>query len=165
MWKGGEIPPLPRSREGNESPKSHSREGIVRGRRASRRPEAGRPIHLELERIGFKYGEKRVLQHVTLTVEKGEFFGILGPNGSGKSPLLNLIDGIRSPLPGQGIGLHESISLCERRMRSLPRPSRRYIFGYGATAGMTIDAPHIPTTLFSFPFCPRKDVPSPRGIP
>ena len=45
MWKGGEIPPLPRSREGNESPKSHSREGIVRGRRASRRPEAGRPIH------------------------------------------------------------------------------------------------------------------------
>ena len=45
MWKGGEIPPLPRSREGNESPKRHSREGIVRGRRASRRPEAGRPIH------------------------------------------------------------------------------------------------------------------------
>ena len=45
MWKGGEIPPLPRSREGNESPKSHSREGIARGRRASRRPEAGRPIH------------------------------------------------------------------------------------------------------------------------
>ena len=45
MWKGGENPPLPRSREGNESPKCHSREGIVRGRRASRRPEAGRPIH------------------------------------------------------------------------------------------------------------------------
>jgi iron complex transport system permease protein len=45
VWKGGEIPPLPRSREGNESPKSHSREGIVRGRRASRRPEAGKPIH------------------------------------------------------------------------------------------------------------------------
>ena len=45
MWKGGEIPPLPRSREGNESPKSHSREGIARGRRASRRPEAGKPIH------------------------------------------------------------------------------------------------------------------------
>ena len=81
-WKGGEIPPLPRSREGNESPKSHSRDGIVRGGRASRRPEAGKPVHLELERINFKYGEKRVLQDVTLTVEKGEFFGILGPNGS-----------------------------------------------------------------------------------
>ena len=56
---------------------------------------------LELERISFKYGEKRVLQDVTLTVAKGEFFGILGPNGSGKSTLLNLIDGIRSPCEGE----------------------------------------------------------------
>lgn len=56
---------------------------------------------LELERIGFQYGEKRVLQDVTLSVEKGEFFGILGPNGSGKSTLLNLIDGIRLPCEGE----------------------------------------------------------------
>jgi len=56
---------------------------------------------LELERIGFKYGEKRVLQDVSLTVEKGEFFGILGPNGSGKSTLLKLVDGIRSPSEGE----------------------------------------------------------------
>jgi iron complex transport system ATP-binding protein len=56
---------------------------------------------LELEKIGFKYGDQRVLQDVTLTVEKGEFFGILGPNGSGKSTLLNLIDGIRLPCEGE----------------------------------------------------------------
>jgi len=56
---------------------------------------------LELERLGFKYGEKRVLRDVTLSVEKGEFFGILGPNGSGKSTLLNLIDGIRLPCEGE----------------------------------------------------------------
>lgn len=56
---------------------------------------------LELERISFKYGEKRVLQDVTLSVEKGEFFGILGPNGSGKSTLLSLIDGIRLPCEGE----------------------------------------------------------------
>jgi iron complex transport system permease protein len=42
---GVRFPPLPRSREGNESPKSHFREGVARGRRASRRPEAGRPVH------------------------------------------------------------------------------------------------------------------------
>jgi iron complex transport system ATP-binding protein len=56
---------------------------------------------LELERISFKYGEKRVLQDATFSVEKGEFFGILGPNGSGKSTLLNLIDGIRLPCEGE----------------------------------------------------------------
>ena len=42
--------PLPRSREGNESPECHSRDGIVRGRRVSRRPEAGRPVHLKHSR-------------------------------------------------------------------------------------------------------------------
>ncbi len=56
---------------------------------------------LELEQIGFKYGDKRVLQNVTLAVEQGEFFGLLGPNGSGKSTLLNLIDGIRLPSEGE----------------------------------------------------------------
>ena len=49
---------------------------------------------LELERVGFKYDDKRVLGDVTLNVAKGEFFGILGPNGSGKSTLLSLIDGV-----------------------------------------------------------------------
>lgn len=56
---------------------------------------------LEMERIGFKYGARQVLKDVTLTVGKGEFFGILGPNGSGKTTLLNLIDGIRMPCEGE----------------------------------------------------------------
>jgi len=56
---------------------------------------------LELERVGFKYDDKRVLGDVTLNVAKREFFGILGPNGSGKSTLLSLIDGVRSPCEGE----------------------------------------------------------------
>jgi len=56
---------------------------------------------LELEKVGFQYGEKRVLQDVTLAVDRGEFFGILGPNGSGKTTLLRLIAGIRSPREGE----------------------------------------------------------------
>ena len=39
------MPPLPRSREGNENPKSHCHPQYVTGRRVSRQPEAGRPIH------------------------------------------------------------------------------------------------------------------------
>lgn len=55
---------------------------------------------LQVEQVDFAYSDKRVLEGVTLTVEKGEFFGVLGPNGSGKSTLLNLISGIRLPLEG-----------------------------------------------------------------
>ena len=45
VWKRGENPPLPRSREGNESRMSHCPETIGMGRLVSRAPEAGRPIH------------------------------------------------------------------------------------------------------------------------
>ena len=50
VGKRGSKPPLPRSREGNESPKRHCHEEIMMGRRVSRPPEAGRPIHLSSSR-------------------------------------------------------------------------------------------------------------------
>jgi ABC-2 type transport system ATP-binding protein len=43
------------------------------------------------------YEENRALEDVTLTVERGEFFGIIGANGSGKSTLLKIIAGIYQP--------------------------------------------------------------------
>ena len=49
------MPPLPRSREGNENPKSHCHERTMMGRRVSRRPEAGKPIHRGSSR-GDSYG-------------------------------------------------------------------------------------------------------------
>jgi putative ABC transport system ATP-binding protein len=41
-----------------------------------------------------------VLEHVTLTVDEGEFLGLMGPSGSGKSTLLNLLAGIDRPSSG-----------------------------------------------------------------
>lgn len=55
---------------------------------------------LELEGIGFQYGDKPLLQGITLAVDKGEMLGILGPNGAGKSTLLNLMDGTLAPCEG-----------------------------------------------------------------
>jgi putative ABC transport system ATP-binding protein len=42
----------------------------------------------------------RALDGVTLTVEQGEFVGLLGTSGSGKSTLLNLIAGLDRPSEG-----------------------------------------------------------------
>ncbi|WP_276732938.1 ATP-binding cassette domain-containing protein [Bacillus sp. (in: firmicutes)] len=39
------------------------------------------------------YGDSELINNVSLTVEKGEFLGILGPNGSGKTTLLHLLTG------------------------------------------------------------------------
>ena len=38
-----------------------------------------------------KYKELVALEHLDLTVNEGEIFGLLGPNGSGKSTAINCI--------------------------------------------------------------------------
>jgi ABC-type polysaccharide/polyol phosphate transport system ATPase subunit len=42
----------------------------------------------------------RALDNVSLTIKKGEVFGILGPNGAGKSTILRVMAGIYSPDQG-----------------------------------------------------------------
>lgn len=52
------------------------------------------------ENVTFGYGGPPVVDDVTLTVESGEFLGLLGPNGSGKSTLLKLMLGRYVPDSG-----------------------------------------------------------------
>ncbi|BCA80628.1 ABC transporter ATP-binding protein [Desulfuromonas sp. AOP6] len=58
------------------------------------------PAVIELAQVFFRYDEIPVLDNVTLSIEQGEFLGIVGPNGSGKSTLLKLILGLLSPTSG-----------------------------------------------------------------
>jgi branched-chain amino acid transport system ATP-binding protein len=55
---------------------------------------------LEVRGIEKCFGELKALNKVDLTVEAGEFHGLIGPNGSGKSTLLHTIAG--GLLPDEG---------------------------------------------------------------
>lgn len=46
-------------------------------------------------------GIKTVLHDINISINRGEFIGILGPSGSGKSTLLNLIGGLDKPSKGK----------------------------------------------------------------
>ncbi|WP_408958801.1 metal ABC transporter ATP-binding protein [Natrinema sp. 74] len=54
----------------------------------------------DLENVTFAYGEQPAVKDVSLTVEDGDFLGLIGPNGSGKTTLLHLMLGLRSPDSG-----------------------------------------------------------------
>jgi len=56
--------------------------------------------YIELEDVGFTYGEVPVLERINLTVEPGDFLGIIGPNGSGKTTLLRIMLGLIEPTRG-----------------------------------------------------------------
>ena len=58
-----------------------------------------------------------VLDRVSITVDSGDFMGLMGPSGSGKSTLLNLLAGIDRPTRGSiTIGDTEISSLSERAL-------------------------------------------------
>jgi putative ABC transport system ATP-binding protein len=58
-----------------------------------------------------------VLDRVSITVDAGDFMGLMGPSGSGKSTLLNLLAGIDRPTRGSiTIGDTEISGLSERAL-------------------------------------------------
>jgi len=49
---------------------------------------------LKLERVSKRFGERFVLNHVSLEVAAGEYVAVIGESGIGKSTLLNVVAGL-----------------------------------------------------------------------
>lgn len=61
---------------------------------------------LELKNLSYVYGtgtpfEKTAVNNLSLSIEKGEFIGIMGHTGSGKSTLVQMLNGLMKPTSGQ----------------------------------------------------------------
>lgn len=55
---------------------------------------------LTLSHVAASYDGKRVLNDVSMTVAKTDFWGIVGPNGGGKTTLVRLMLGLKQPDEG-----------------------------------------------------------------
>ena len=57
---------------------------------------------IAVEGLTKRFGDKTAVDHVSLTVERGEIVGFLGPNGSGKTTTIRMICGLLTPDEGTG---------------------------------------------------------------
>ena len=77
------------------------RSAAHRRRRRGDLARVDRPVtQLALAGVAVEFGATRLLSDVTLTVARGEKWGIIGRNGSGKTTLLRLITGEIEPSAG-----------------------------------------------------------------
>lgn len=73
--------------------------------------------------------EVTALGGINLTINKGEFVGIMGPSGSGKTTLLNVLSGVDKSTSGQAIINNKDISKMKKDELALfRRKNIGYIF-------------------------------------
>jgi len=54
-----------------------------------------------VEHVWFSFGDRPVLEDVSLTIDRHDFMALIGPNGGGKTTLLKVILGLYSPDSGR----------------------------------------------------------------
>lgn len=72
----------------------------------------------------------RAVNSVSLTVNKGEVFGLLGPNGSGKTTTMKLLLGLLFPTEGEIKVLGEQATNVEKNERIGYLPEESYLYRF-----------------------------------
>jgi molybdate transport system ATP-binding protein len=62
-------------------------------------------VLIHMNKVSVSYDERKIVDEITWTIKKGEFWQLIGPNGSGKSTILSLISGDNPKGYGQDLFL------------------------------------------------------------
>ncbi len=74
---------------------------------------------LDVKNLGISFGGLKAVDNFSVTIEKGELYGLIGPNGAGKTTVFNLLTGVYKPdmgsihLDGKNITGRKTIEINE----------------------------------------------------
>ncbi len=86
---------------------------------AEARPADGKMPAIEMIDLCKQFKNFKAIDHLSLTVQQGEIFGLLGPNGSGKTTTINMISGLSVPTSGQVKVLGHDVQHEARQVRKI----------------------------------------------
>ena len=71
---------------------------------------------LEIQDLHVYYGKSHALKGISLSVERGEIYGVIGPNGAGKTTMMNAIAGFKDY---EGTVRYKGTDLAERSSKDI----------------------------------------------
>ncbi len=87
-------------------------------------------VAIEIVDLCKAFGTFRAIDHMSLTVQQGEIFGLLGPNGSGKTTTINIISGLMRPTSGDvrvmGYDVRHQTRHVRRILGAVPQETALY---------------------------------------
>jgi len=81
---------------------------------------------LEVENVSKSFGDKKIINNVSFTIQKGKIVGLLGKNGSGKTTIIKMINDLLTIDEGEILVKGEKISPKTKAMVSY-LPERTYL--------------------------------------
>lgn len=72
---------------------------------------------LDVKNLSISFGGLKAVDDFSITIEKGQLYGLIGPNGAGKTTIFNLLTGVYKPdggrilLDGKDITVHKAIQI------------------------------------------------------
>lgn len=74
---------------------------------------------IEVKDLCKNFGTFRAVDHLSLSIQQGEIFGLLGPNGSGKTTTINMISGLSVPTSGEVRVMGKDVRHNARQVRQI----------------------------------------------
>src|SRR5260370_12080556 len=85
---------------------------------------------IEIKDLCKRFGSFVAVDHLSLSVQQGEIFGLLGPNGSGKTTTINMISGLSIPTSGEvrvmGYDVRHEARQVRQILGSVPQETALY---------------------------------------
>ena len=84
---------------------------------------------IQVDNLTKRYGQMLAVDGVSISVEKGEFFGFLGPNGAGKTTTVRMLTGVIRPDGGEArVAGHPAGSLAAKQISGVV-PEMANVYG------------------------------------